>query len=281
MTEITMTEIVWTMVIAALVLSVAVLFLVYTVYILVLPKKQQATVAEGELDPAEAEQPGPFSWTRIRQRLTDAVPVAQESSIDLGHDYDGIRELDNNLPPWWKYGFYLTIAIGIVYFFHFQISSIGIFGPGHSQSEEYEAEMIVAAEQKAIYLEKVANLVDENSVQALTDAGSLANGEATYTKLCATCHGPQGQGGIGPNLTDPYWVHGGGIKNIFSTIKYGVLEKGMLAWQTQLKPVEMQEVASFILTMEGTNPPNPKEAQGELYVPSDSTSQDTTQMAVR
>ena len=278
MTEPTLTNLLWTMSIAALLLCVACLVLVYSVWVLLkakTPQTDEASATEGAASPqAAAQTPGWLSWSRIRQRLTDAVPVAEEASIDLGHNYDGIRELDNNLPPWWKHGFNLTIAIGIIYLIYFHI------GPGLSSSEEYEAEMVAAAEQKAKYLEKVANLVDENSVEALTDASSLAKGEATYQKLCASCHGPQGQGGIGPNLADPYWIHGGGIKNVFSTIKYGVLEKGMLAWQTQLKPKELQEVASYVMTFEGTNPPNPKDAEGERYVPSDTTATDSTSMAM-
>ena len=210
--------------------------------------------------------------------------MAEEATIDLGHNYDGIRELDNNLPPWWKYGFYLTIGIGFVYLIHFHVLQLGflspIIGPGVSSAEEYEAEMIAAEEEKALRLEKVANLVDETTVEALADAGSINNGGATYQKYCLSCHGAEGQGGIGPNLTDQYWIHGGSIKDMFATIKYGVLEKGMQPWKDLLKPKEIQEVASFIKTLEGTNPPNPKEPQGELYVPSDTTATDSTSIAV-
>lgn len=287
MTEITLNDIVWTMSIAALIMSVACLVLVYSVWVLIQAQKKPQTDESTESatgDSPASSTPSWLSWSRIRQKLTDAVPVAEEASIDLGHNYDGIRELDNNLPPWWKYGFYVTIGIGFVYLIHFHVFELSflspVFGPGISSAEEYQAEMLLAEEQKAIYLEKVANLVNENTVESLTDESSLRSGQTIYTKYCAACHGPEGQGGIGPNLADQYWIHGGGIKNVFSTVKYGVLEKGMIAWQTQLKPKEMQEVASYILTMEGTNPANPKDPQGELYIPSDTTSTDSTQIAM-
>ena len=116
-----------------------------------------------------------------------------------------------------------------------------------------------------IYLSKQANLVDEKSVVALDDVAALEAGQTIYIEKCAACHGQLGEGGVGPNLTDPYWIHGGGVKEIFATIKYGVPEKGMISWKEQMNPSQMQKVSSFILTLQGTNPPNGKEPQGELW----------------
>ena len=79
------------------------------------------------------------------------------------------------------------------------------------------------------------------------------------------CHGQKGEGLVGPNFADEYWIHGGGIKNVFKVIKYGVPDKGMIAWQAQLKPADMQKVGSYILTLQGTNPPNPKAPQGTIW----------------
>ena len=124
-----------------------------------------------------------------------------------------------------------------------------------------------AAKVKEAYLAKVAAGVNENNVIALTDASKIAEGEQIYTTYCVACHGAEGQGGIGPNMTDEYWLHGGDIKDVFKTIKYGVIDKGMTPWQEMLKPQEMQAVASFILTLQGTNPPDAKGPQGELYAP--------------
>lgn len=200
------------------------------------------------------------------QQLTDAVPVEREDEIVFEHEYDGIRELDNNLPPWWKYMFYISIVFAVVYLFHYHV-----IGSGALPMEEYQIEMAEAALQKEAYLKKAANLVDESTVEAFTDEANLAKGKSIFITYCLACHGSQGEGGVGPNMTDEYWIHGGGIKNIFKVIKYGVPAKGMIAWQTQLKPQQIQQVSSYILTLQGTNPPNQKEPEGERYIPDDLT----------
>jgi cytochrome c oxidase cbb3-type subunit 3 len=109
-------------------------------------------------------------------------------------------------------------------------------------------------------------LIDENNVKVVTDETILAAAGKTYMQYCSACHGNEGQGGVGPNLTDNYWLHGGSVSDIFSIIQHGVPEKGMIAWQGQLSPEQMQGLASYILqSLVGTQPPNPKEPQGELY----------------
>lgn len=202
---------------------------------------------------------------QVETHLTDAVPVEREKEIEFTHEYDGIRELDNSLPPWWKYLFYLSIVFAVVYLYRYHISHTAPLS-----LEEYKDEIVQAEIQKATYLEKASNLVNESSVTALTQPLELSNGKRTYIAYCVACHGALGEGGVGPNLTDQYWLHGGGIKDIFKTVKYGWPEKGMIAWQTQLRPREMQEVSSYILTLQGTNPPNAKAPQGDPYAP-DST----------
>lgn len=255
----------------ATMIVVAVVSLVLSLTILVLVR-QKRTVTNEAGEPVPAESKPLLNWSSIERTLTDAVPVEEEAAIDMGHDYDGIRELDNNLPPWWKYGFYLTIVFAVVYLWYYHVSS------DWSSRQEYEMEMAEAAVQKEAYLAQVSNLVDESNVVFLADASDLAAGKEIYDVNCLACHGPQGEGGVGPNLTDPYWIHGGGIEDVFSVIKYGVPAKGMISWQAQLKPAQMQQVASYILTMQGTNPPNGKEPQGELYTPAeeDSPAADST-----
>ena len=194
------------------------------------------------------------------EKLNASVAIEQEEDIMLDHNYDGIRELDNNLPPWWKYGFYLTIIFSVVYLIHFHISNTGKL-----QLAEYEDQLTEAKIQQEEFKKKSANLVDENNATFLTDESSLASGKSIYLDNCAACHGRAGEGGVGPNLTDDYWIHQGGIKDIFKTIKYGWPEKGMKSWQQDLGAKQIHEISSYIKSLHGSNPSNAKEKQGELY----------------
>jgi cytochrome c oxidase cbb3-type subunit 3 len=195
--------------------------------------------------------------------FTKSTPISKESEILMAHDYDGIRELDNKIPPWFNFLFYGTILFSIVYMIHYHV-----IGSGNIQVEEYQEEMSIAKAQQQLLMRSGA-LLDEESVTKLNDAPSLSNGKDIYVQHCAACHANDGGGLVGPNFTDDYWIHGGGIKNVFETIKYGVPQKGMISWQTQLSPTEMQEVGSYILTLQGTTPAVPKVPEGELWTPSD------------
>ncbi|MEZ4756233.1 MAG: cbb3-type cytochrome c oxidase N-terminal domain-containing protein [Flavobacteriales bacterium] len=222
----------------------------------------------------------------ILNKLTRTVKVEKEQDILMHHEYDGIRELDNVLPPWWLWLFYGTIVWSVVYIFNVHIS-----GTWLNQADEYVQEMAQAKADVEAYLAKAAASVDENTVTMMTDAGALAAGKNTFLTYCKACHGENGEGNaVGPNLTDAYWLHGGGIKNVFTTIKYGVVEKGMQSWKKDLKPAEMQQVASYILSLQGSNPANAKAPQGDLWkdeagAPADSTTvpvatSDSTAVAV-
>ena len=200
------------------------------------------------------------TWHRLdKQFFTKAIPLEKEADMLLDHDYDGIKELDNALPPWWKYGFYITIVVAVFYILKFEVWHTGM-----NPTEEYAAEMTAAKIQTDAYLAAAKDNVDENSVTAL-DAKGAAAGKEIFTKTCVACHLAEGQGSVGPNLTDDYWIHGGGIKDIFKTIKYGYPDKGMQSWQSTYSPVQIQQLASYIRTLKGTNPPNPKAPQGDLY----------------
>ncbi len=251
---------------AIVALALVALLLVILLFILVQNNQKErevAKIAELKAQGKEIPKMGPaiLSWAWFKDILTDNVALEDEDSIDLGHEYDGIRELDNNLPPWWKYGFYLTIVYALVYWFVW-----------HEPSKEmYEEEMEIAAVAKAKYQEQQANSTDENTVVMLTDGVSLAAGKEVFEMLCAACHRVDGGGSIGPNLADDYWLHGGDIKDVFRTIKYGVEGKQMIAWEDQMSAKEMAEVSSYIMTFAGTNPPDPKEPEGELYTPAGSS----------
>ena len=202
-------------------------------------------------------------WSRFLTKANDAVPVEQEARILLDHDYDGIKELDNHLPPWWKYLFYMTIVFSIGY-----LGVYHVFDTMPLQTEEYENEVALAEmNARSRKADTPASNINEDNVQQVTDEAALANGKEVFIGNCAACHKESGAGGIGPNLTDPYWLHGGDVKSIFKTIKYGVPEKGMISWEPLLSPDEMQNVTSYVLSIVGTNPDNPKAPQGELYEP--------------
>lgn len=200
-------------------------------------------------------------WAKVRQKLTGSTPIEKEQDIMLEHDYDGIKELDNKIPPWFSYLFVFTILFAVYYLLDYHV-----FSSNKLMYDEYASEMKAAAEQRA-ELEKTGAFVNETSVTELTDQASILNGKKTFDVNCVTCHAAGGGGIVGPNLTDDFWIHGGGIKNVFKTIKYGVPAKGMISWQTQLNPKQIQEVASYIISLQGTNPPNAKQPEGQKYIP--------------
>jgi cytochrome c oxidase cbb3-type subunit 3 len=196
-------------------------------------------------------------WTNLDKKwMTRAVPVEKEADILLDHDYDGIKELDNALPPWWKYGFYITIVVAFVYIYAFHFS-----GDGKNPEQEYAAEMAEGMKQEELYKAKTKNLVDENNV-FLADAAGISEGKTLFIQSCVACHAADGGGGIGPNLTDDFWIHGGSMNNIYKTIKVGYPEKGMQSWESMYSPVQMKNLSSFIKSLKGTKPAVPKAPQG-------------------
>lgn len=209
---------------------------------------------------ADEYQSKDTAWNKWMQRLTASVPVEKEEDIMLHHNYDGIQELDNQLPPWWKWGFYFTILFSLVYLVNFHVS-----GTGKLQLAEYQASLKEAELARDARMKASAELLTEASVVALKEDAAIAAGHAIYMKNCVACHGDKGQGNVGPNLTDDFWIHGGGIKNIFRVVIEGVPAKGMISWKSQLSPKQIQEVGSFILTLHGTNPPGAKEPQGDKW----------------
>ena len=217
-----------------------------------LAKVERVSVEE----PVSAEVEAPS----LLEKFNASVAIEDEGAIMFDHEYDGIRELDNDLPPWWKYGFYMTIVFAFVYLVHFHVSSTGDL-----QIAEYNKSVKAAHEAKEEYQKLMADNVSEENVKMITDKHELQEAEKIYKENCAACHGQLGEGGVGPNLTDNYWLHGGSLKDIFTTIKYGWPDKGMKSWQADLSPKKINELSSYIKNLLGTNPPNQKEKQGELY----------------
>lgn len=198
-------------------------------------------------------------FKNFMRMLTKSTPIEQEKDIMFDHDFDGIQELDNKIPPWFTFLFYGTIVFSIIYMISFHM-----VGSGDVQREEYMGEIKQAQMERELLIRSGAFL-NEETVTLATDAATLSNGKDIYLKNCASCHANDGGGLVGPNLTDNYWIHGGGIKNVFKTIKYGVPAKGMISWQTQLNPTQIKEVGSFIISLEGTVPAVPKAPEGTIW----------------
>lgn len=214
-----------------------------------------------EINPKPIDAPAEESWwSKLIIKLTDVVPVEKEEVVMTDHEYDGIRELDNNLPPWWVYGFYLTIIVSFVYIFHFHV-----FKTGDLQAAEYNREMADAKAEVDAYLKSQANNVDETNAEILTDAASLSEGKTIFETNCWQCHKMDGGGQTGPNLTDDYWIHGGDIKDVFKSVKYGVTSKSMPSWKDQLTPIQIHKVSSYVKSLVGTKPAEPKAPEGDLY----------------
>lgn len=203
----------------------------------------------------------PAWYVNILKSWTKAKDIEQEDEIVLDHNYDGIKELDNSLPPWWVYMFYATIIFGVVYLIRFHILD------GDSQAVEYDKAVAEARAEVEKYKATAPNLFDIENVTLLTAEADLKRGKAVFNLNCASCHLADGGGQIGPNLTDEYWILGGGIKNVFNTVYNGGRDgKGMIAWSKTLKPEDIAKVASYVISLQGTTPAVAKPAEGEKYI---------------
>ncbi len=199
-------------------------------------------------------------WAKINNKyFTKAAPIEKEADILLDHDYDGIRELDNALPPWWKYGFYVTILVAVIYLLHFHV-----LGTGKNPEQEYAAEMENARIEKEAYEAQNKDKVNENNVP-MADATGIAAGKNMFEANCVACHMQGGAGNVGPNLTDVYWLHKGSLNDVYRSIKNGYPDKGMQAWSTKFNDKEISLLASYVKSLKGTNPPNAKGPQGDMY----------------
>ncbi|MCL6294367.1 cbb3-type cytochrome c oxidase N-terminal domain-containing protein [Jejuia spongiicola] len=203
-----------------------------------------------------------FKWIKnTYKKLVGARPIKEEHEIILDHNYDGIKELDNNLPPWWIYSFYISIIFAAVYLLRFHVFN------GENQYSELETEYAEAKIAIENYKKTAKDLVDFNTVELLTEASDLKAGQTIFETNCVACHKADGGGGIGPNLTDENWILGGGIKNVFKTVSEGGRDgKGMIAWKQSLKPAEIAQVSSYVLQFQGTTPAEPKAAEGDIWV---------------
>lgn len=219
----------------------------------------------GDESKSETAEVKVSAFQELKQKFYGLKPIEEEKSLLIDEDYDGIQELNNTVPPWFNVLFLATIIFAIVYLLDYHV-----FKTGKLPLQEYNDE-VRAAELQREELIRTGAFINESNVAFLKDAESLSEGKNIYTINCIPCHGGKGEGIVGPNLTDEYWIHGGGIKNIFKTVKYGVPVKGMISWQTQLNPKKMQQVASYVISLQGTNPAGGKAPEGNLYKEQDSS----------
>lgn len=204
-----------------------------------------------------AEKSEKTSKQSVWNKLIGLRPIAEEKDMMLEHDFDGITELDNPTPVWFNAIFYSSILFAVIYLLNYHVLE---WSP--LQDEEYAIEMKAAKASKSALLAEAENLIDETTVKVDGNAAVLAAGKTVFMQNCVACHAPDGGGTVGPNLTDEYWIHGGTVNNIFKTIKYGIPEKGMIAWEKTLTVQQTSDVSNFILSLNGTKPANPKEPQG-------------------
>jgi len=225
------------------------------------------------ISPAAQAEEKESKWKNWWMKINSFRSLNEEKDIQLDHNYDDIHELDNKLPPWWIYGFYITIIFAGIYLWRYHVSETAPLS-----IKEFEIEMARAEADKENNLKKAGNSVDENTVKLLTAGTDIEAGKKIYTSSCSPCHAADGGGVVGPNLTDDYWLHGGSIKDVFKTIKYGVPEKGMQPWKGTFTPVQIAQLTSYIKSIRGSKVANAKEPQGDLYKEETAVS-DTTRIA--
>jgi cytochrome c oxidase cbb3-type subunit 3 len=196
-------------------------------------------------------------FDRFWKGLTNAAPIESEAEVMTDHEYDGIRELDNVLPPWWVWLFNLSIVFAVVYFGYYEI-----YLTTDMSMDEYQAEMLIAEEQAG------AIGININNVVLMEVESNLANGQRVFEANCASCHLIDGGGSIGPNLTDHYWKNGGSVQDVFTTIENGITGTAMVSWKALISPGDRQDVTSYILVnLAGSTPAVAKDPEGELYTP--------------
>lgn len=245
-------DLVWVVVMMFLTIGAG-LLLAITLYL--------AYVLRNALQPATEAKP--VDTRPVWQQLLGLHSLSQEKDLMLEHDYDGIVELDNPTPAWFMGLFYGTIAFGVIYWLIYHT-----FFTGSVMVQEYTQEVAIAEKERAAYIKLVAGKINENTVTQLTDKKGIEAGKMLFTQYCTACHGQNAEGKVGPNLTDEYWLHGGTIKAVYHVVTEGVPEKGMISWKKQLNPLQIQQVASYVLSLQGTKPAGAKEPQGEKVTPS-------------
>lgn len=214
--------------------------------------EEKALRLKAEIEAEAVKKAMPSIWTKVM----GLKPIAEEESLIMDHQFDGISELNNPTPAWFMVLFYGTIIIAVLYMCNYEF-----LGFGKTQEEEYIAEVEQANNDKLVFLASPANAksaVNENNIVQSKDAAVLTAGGGLFKSRCTPCHGEHAEGIVGPNLTDEYWLHGGTVKDVFTTIKYGVPAKGMIAWEKSLSAQQIAELTNYVLSLQGSKPAGAK-----------------------
>ena len=197
----------------------------------------------------------------MSDKKDETIVSEDEKKLLLDHNYDGIKELDNPLPNWWLVTFFLTILFGVPYYM-----AHTFFG-AQSIQDELSLEMSVVTKKQEAYEEKQGRFnLEEYNAYIAGEVNIEKIAAKTFRRKCKACHGAAGEGSVGPNLTDNYWLHGdGSIETVYNTINKGVVDKGMEAWVPKIGKQNVYAVLKYVMELRGTNPPNPKEPQGKEY----------------
>ncbi len=223
-------------------------------------------VLDGEVDPI---------LRALKSAYASIAPKSTGKAIPLDENHDGITELDNLIPPWFSYLFGGTIVFAVIYLLNYHV-----WQSSPLPQAEYAEEMAAADLSRRVRMASEGT-INEDDLVVLVDEASIKAGQERFLRNCITCHGTHAEGIVGPNLTDQYWIHGGGVKNVYTTIKNGVPEKGMISWKLVFTPKEIQQIASYVLSLQGSNPPNAKKPEGNLYTEPKPQPKDSTNVARR
>ncbi len=180
----------------------------------------------------------------------------KEKDVIRPYVVDGIQEYDNPMPSWWVAMFYATIIFGVVYLFWVHLLGKSTLETELKRDQDRYAELRT---KRASLQGAAAASFDERA----KDPQLIASGKEVFSLNCSPCHGAAGEGVVGPNLADKFWLNGSTPGDIVNVISKGVPAKGMVAWETILGIDKIEAVAAFVMSLQGTNPPNGKAPEGE------------------
>ena len=188
-----------------------------------------------------------------------SIDKQQEAQVDQGHvpedpltdhSYDGIREFDNPMPGWWKWLFVATIVWSALYWLYYENG----LTPDRSVIAAYDR--AVAANQEKQFAEIGELTPDPATIVEFSQKPEwVAFGKSMFQTNCVSCHGPNAEGKIGPNLTDTHWKNVKNVEDIYKVINDGANGNAMPAWGERLKSQnKVILLASYVVSLQGSLP---------------------------